>query len=243
MKLALEAAELGRKEGLLALEAWIHKNTIGSQIEQDFVEEIIMLIVGGVFPDEIEALMTNRIIVMNQECFESHLCYLFMVVLIGVQCGEHPLTLEAKLLSCVPYCLKKRLLDVFPKHYYMPSDEEIAADAKKWDEMEKKEPWDLNIPRIKTFEIKIRGFNSRSIKRIINEFTPRELGIVLAFCEKDIRSRFSSHLSDYVKANMYNDLHYVSKWELENVLKTVLECVFKLKEAGMICEDPILWDE
>lgn len=242
IKLAMELTILAQQEGLLFLEEWGNEYTGENQKEQDFVKVLILSIVDGIDPDEVETMAMNQIIVMNPECFESYLCYLFMLALTGVQCALSPYLVEKRLLSCVPYLIKKRLVEILPHCYSTLSEKKIVEDANNWDTMDTKEACEKDIPLIRAFETKIRAFNSQSIARVLREVEFNKIGIVLAFCKRDVRMKISRMLTKQIKARIYEDLFYTSKWKLKESLENVLTIINKLEERGYITKDSIYGD-
>lgn len=235
----LKASTTARKEGLLALDDYISEIRKSTALLDTFLADALLLIVDGTDPEFVRGILSNKIAVQGPDTLEGYLFYIMMEGTLQIQAGVNPRIIEETMYSYLPLSLVGKVSTIIRKEQEEFSEEYKQQLIKEWNEYQ---PPETSNPFIGQFEERIAFYSDKEIQRILREVEYRDLQTVLAYGKKEVKDRISRNLSDNVKANLVDDLWFVSESDLTSALETVLRIMNRLEDCGEIREKGAKYD-
>lgn len=234
-----ELVDIGRKEGLLALED--AANDTEDVFNGKYLKSMLLLIVDGTAPEVLEEICTAKYFSANLTGYEALHYLIMMFGSLALQQGEQPRIIEEKLLSLIPdeaveiYCKEKAEQEEnntesgvhLLEQYY---NGEIAA-----------KPGDEYYFQLKATDYAIRSLDDRAIQRVLREVENSDLELAMKGLSGEVRHRLFDNLSNNLALLIAEDLEFMGPVRLKDISASVvkiLNVISELTNSGEIaCAD------
>lgn len=238
--LILEAATLGRKEGLLALEERFYFESCREGLERS-VSNGVCLLCDAYDPVIITEMMTNAYWANNYTGNEALAQYCIIRGLLLVQQGENPYSIERLLLSLLPMDTRdeaEKEIDIKRNELRKQTEAQILQWYEEWEGIDQK-LIDFK-PKIEDFESLIQKYDDRDIQRILREVDNADLELALIVISKECRSKFLDNMSTRLRAMILEDMQNIIRYytlylkPMERVIDKITAIISKLASYGDI---------
>ena len=174
-------SNVGRKEGLLALECAAYDMDKSSQ---KYMKNLIELIVDGTDPVLVEEISLMKYIANNAKAYEG-LAYLMQLVGgLAIQQGENPRVIEEKLLAMIPdeaedIFRKRKESELKSKYEQIKEDINMSKVEQLYVGELNTEIIDLGYPELEKLDYLIKVICDRSLQRALREIDNADLELAM----------------------------------------------------------------
>ena len=212
----LEASNIGRKEGLLALEENYALGNTGTII--DDISHGFMMMVDGCDPMVIAEVLTNDYWANQYTGNDALKQYCLIRGVLLVQQGAHPVTIERILVSLLPTVYHDMVyneLEEKRKLIEAKNEERMLSWYENWEGVDTSNF--KYIDKINELNLLISRLYDKDIQRILREVDNADLELALIVISKETRERFLNNLSRRLKfmilEDMRNSVQYFSLYQ------------------------------
>ena len=238
-----ELSNIGRKQGLLALEdAVFHMEELQNYT---FLKKMMMLIVDGTYPDLVEEIGLTRYFALGVEGIEA-LQYILMIHgSLAIQAGENPRVIEEKLYALVP----EEVAEIGEE----PEDDELwmkveteNSDMSVLDAYYHGDiaavPGDESYYLIKITDYAITSLDDRSIQRLLRELENGTLALAMKGLSGECRRRILTNMSERLALMVAEDMKLMGAVRIKDTAEAI-SCVFEILMKLISCEEIFTVDE
>jgi hypothetical protein len=238
--LTVEAATLGRKEGLLALEDRFNDYVADTNLEK-FMSKAMILVVDATDPFLVSEILTGRYWANNYTGNDALACYCLIRGILLVQQGENPYSIERILLSVFPMDIVDEVekeIDIKRNEIRKQTEAQILQWYEEWEGIDQK-VIDFK-PKIENFEALIQKYDDKDIQRILREVDNADLELALIVVSKECRNKFLNNMSTRLRAMILEDMQNIIRYytlyirPMERVIDKITAIISKLAEYGDI---------
>lgn len=234
-----ELTNIGRKEGLLALEE--AACDLEDIYNGKYLKSMIMLIVDGTDPKLVEELSSARYFSANLSGYAALHYLVMMFGSLAIQAGENPRVIEEKLLALIP----DEVADLYRKKQDEPrNNPQIQEGELNLDILEEyynggiaAMPGDENYFQIKVTDYAIKSLDDRSIQRVLRDVDNCDLALAMKGLSGEVRHRLFDNLSRRLAIMIAEDMEFMGPVRMKDVAKAVAKIfniIIKLIRYGEV---------
>ena len=227
----ITSSETARKEGLLALEEFAYGLKCEEGSVNEFIKNILLLIVDGTDPEFVRNINEGLITVDGADSLNGYMKLIAMEGLLMVQAGCNPRIIEEALLGMVPSALHYDIKNRLSEHNEEFADSYKDVLTSKWTAAHVKVS---NNPFMDVFCNKVRAMRDRDVKTFAAHVQPKELGHVLLFADYDVKERVTALIPKAATAVMGDWVDYYYEEGIMESLFSVAQKMQKLEDCGDI---------
>lgn len=240
ISLILEAATLGKKEGLLALEERFYYESCRVGLERS-VSDGVCLICDAYDPELVTEMLTNSYWANNYTGNEALAQYCIIRGILLVQQGENPYSIERILSSTVPRVILgdvTKALDEKRKIFRSQVEAKMLEWYENWEGV------DMNLINFKSaiedFEFLIKQYDDKDIQRILREVDNADLELALTVLSPDVRNKILNNMSYRLRMMVLEDMQNLLRYfslhtrNVERVLEKITGIIDRLSNYGDI---------
>lgn len=234
-----DLSNIGRKEGLLALEEAVWN--LDDVVNGKYLKSMVMLIVDGTDPELVEELGTARYFAANVIGYDA-LQYLVMLFgSLAIQAGENPRIIEEKLLSLIP----EEASQIYRKKQEKTRESKPSPSAElDVDILEQyynggiaATPGDAFYFQIKVADYTIKSLDDRSIQRVLRDVDNCDLALAMKGLSGEVRRRLFNNLSRRLAVMIAEDMEFMGPVRMKDVSVAVIKIfniIIKLISRGEV---------
>ena len=232
---------IGRKEGLLALEAEIYEK---EDIYEKYLKQMVTLIVDGTSPELVEEILLMQYMTKGFGTYEGLIYLLQMVGILSIQAGENPRVTEEKLLAMVSDRVCDRFVqkreEAFRKSLEAPAEDIDMTKVEAYYEGEiTLNATDRGYMEIKLLDYICRQMDDRGIQRLLREVDNADLEIAMVGLSGEARQHLFRNMSKRLCVMVAEDLDHmetVDSFYIMTAAQKILNILFELVDsAEIIC--------
>lgn len=212
---------IAKKEGLLALEEY------GCELDKkdavlQFLKDCLLLIVDGSDPEDVEQILSKRIVFHGTDTFRAYLEYVILSGGLMIQAGKHERILLDSLLSCVPEeCREEadRRMENARDSYRSELRNRNMSNIKRW------YPRKSNNPFLPIVIDKLNRIDDDEMKHLLEWMDFTDILILLTYVPEGIRTRMLNQAVPEVGMCFFEEVHYYTDEEVARMLRAVMTTV------------------
>ena len=235
-------SNVGRKEGLLALEESVYQ----MDEYKDNIKKMVLYICDAYAPELIEEMTLMRYMVKAPKDYEGLKMLLQLNGVLSVQMGENPRVIEEKLLSMVP----DGVIEIYRERNAanIKSLYELKLDEKYMGKLEKLYHGELNVkiaeigfPEVFELDYLIKHLADRSLQRGLREIDNADLELALKGLSGEARKRVFDNMSKRLSIMIVEDMEDMGNYRTVRIgeaIKKILHMFIRLIDRYDInCEE------
>lgn len=237
-KTLLECIQVARNAGLLALEDFAD-DLQADFTNRDALKEMIMLVVDGVFPEQVEEISLQKYFINNLQAYEGLEYLMLLVGVRAIQEGEKPNLIHKKIRQLLPdeviVMLDAETEVIEFEEHYASMEETIINEVKDYQYR-----WDLKDEgyfHAKLVDYVFEHLEDRDIQRITREINDFDLAMSMRGMSLIARNNIFTNVSQRfgaVLAGYMTQMCAVRLDQLKQVNIKILEQVISLHQSGIV---------
>jgi hypothetical protein len=217
--LMIDAANVARAQGVLALEEWIKTK------DNKFLILLMMLVIDGTDPRLVQDIGSALLNADDHKGTEFLSRLLVAEGVLSVQAGENPRIMEAKLLA------------MLGESYLASATGYFGNEAPTFEQRMAALAAQTGLPGSEDFNAAFEAMANRDIQCVLRETDQHDLTLALKGCSGGAAGKFIQNLSKRLAQMILESMEYMGPVQTENILdaqKKIMDIVQKMKERQEI---------
>lgn len=206
--------QIAKKQGLLALEDET------ARLRDEHLQKIMMFVVDGIFPDEIEEIAWNRFIVANPDMINQLLYLMSLEAALSFQSGDSTYVYKEKIFSLIPENLTREYLSI--------CEDQRPIDQSKVESLCEGElglqPGDKGYYTLSLLDAILIDLDDHSMQRILRDIDYADLELAFKILSGDSKKNIIDNMSKKAQLMIADDIENMGPIPF----KTVQEAIDKV---------------
>ena len=217
-----ELSNVGRKEGLLALEEAIY--CMDELHNSRFLKKMMMLVVDGVNPELVESINTSRYFALGLEGVEALQYILMLQGSLSIQAGENPRILEDKLFAFAPEDLVEQYEKAHGFKFEQPTkqkDYDTTSLEPFYQGGLAVVPGDESYFMVKVADYAICSLDDRQLQRWLRDVENGDIAVAMKALSGECRRRIFTNMSERLALMIAEDMNFMGPVRIKDATDAV----------------------